>query len=150
MFFFLVDTENNYLILCQFGYFLSRIPFLRYLTSTFRGFDLDLRLLIFDLQKSSEVKNIPAIRDPTQDFLSDFYWHFPSISYRFWDIQHQIKVWPWPLTFKGHLRLKIFSPFESPYMTSYLTIYWHFLSISGVFRDIWLQRFKGLTLTSDL
>ena len=30
-------------------------------------------------------------------------------------------VWPWPLTFRGHLGSKIFSPFESPYMTSYLT-----------------------------
>ena len=117
---FFVDIENNHLILCQFGYFLSRIPFLRYLTSTFRGFDLDLWILIFDLQKSSEVKNIPDIRDPTQDFLSDFCWHFPSISYRFWDIQNQIKVWPWSLTFIVHLGLKIFSPFESPYMTSYL------------------------------
>ena len=31
------------------------------------------------------------------------------------------RVWPWPLTFKDHLRSKIFSSFESPYMTSYLT-----------------------------
>ena len=31
------------------------------------------------------------------------------------------RVWPWPLTFRGHRRSKIFSPFESPYMTSYLT-----------------------------
>ena len=31
------------------------------------------------------------------------------------------RVWPWPLTFKGHLRSKIFLPFERPYMTSYLT-----------------------------
>ena len=31
------------------------------------------------------------------------------------------RVWPWPLTFRGHLRSKIFSPFESPYMTSFLT-----------------------------
>ena len=31
------------------------------------------------------------------------------------------RVWPWPLTFRGHLRSEIFSPFESPYMTSYLT-----------------------------
>ena len=31
------------------------------------------------------------------------------------------RVWPWPLTFEGHLRSNIFSPFESPYMTSYLT-----------------------------
>ena len=31
------------------------------------------------------------------------------------------RVWPWPLTFRGHLGSKIFSLFESPYMTSYLT-----------------------------
>ena len=31
------------------------------------------------------------------------------------------RVWPWPLTFRGHQRSKIFSPFESPYLTSYLT-----------------------------
>ena len=31
------------------------------------------------------------------------------------------RVWPWPLTFRGHQRSQIFSPFESPYMTSYLT-----------------------------
>ena len=30
-------------------------------------------------------------------------------------------VWPWPLTFRGHLGSKKISPFESPYMTSYLT-----------------------------
>ena len=31
------------------------------------------------------------------------------------------RVWPWPLTSKGHLGSKIIIPFESPYMTSYLT-----------------------------
>ena len=31
------------------------------------------------------------------------------------------KVWPWPLTSKGLLRSKRFIPFESQYMTSYLT-----------------------------
>ena len=31
------------------------------------------------------------------------------------------RVWPWPLTFRGHPRSKIFSQFESPYMTSYRT-----------------------------
>ena len=30
-------------------------------------------------------------------------------------------VWPWPVTPKGHLGLKLFIPFESSYMTSYLT-----------------------------
>ena len=33
----------------------------------------------------------------------------------------KFRVWPWPLTPKGHLGLKNFIPFESPYMTSYLT-----------------------------
>ena len=31
------------------------------------------------------------------------------------------RVWSWFLTFRGHPRSKIFSPFESPYTTSYLT-----------------------------
>ena len=31
------------------------------------------------------------------------------------------RVWPWSLNFRGHQRSKMFSPFESPYMTSYLT-----------------------------
>ena len=31
------------------------------------------------------------------------------------------RVWPWPLTPKGHLGSQNFIPFESPYMTSYLT-----------------------------
>ena len=31
------------------------------------------------------------------------------------------KVWPWPLTPKGHLGSNFFIPFESPYKTSYLT-----------------------------
>ena len=31
------------------------------------------------------------------------------------------RVWPWPLNPKGHLRSKNYIPFESPYMTSYLT-----------------------------
>ena len=31
------------------------------------------------------------------------------------------RVWPWPLTPKGHLRSNKLIPFESPYMTSYLT-----------------------------
>ena len=31
------------------------------------------------------------------------------------------RVWPWPLTFRGHQSSKIFPPFESPYMTSYPT-----------------------------
>ena len=57
------------------------------------------------------------------DFLSNFHWHFLSISFRFRDnrLQSFLGVWPWPLTFRGHLGSKIFSPFGSPCMTSYLT-----------------------------
>ena len=33
----------------------------------------------------------------------------------------KFRAWPWPLTPKGHLGSKLFIPFESPYMTSYLT-----------------------------
>ena len=43
-----------------------------------------------------------------------------SISYRFSDIWFQ-RFQGLTLTLKGHLRSKIFLPFESPYMTSYLT-----------------------------
>ena len=50
------------------------------------------------------------------------------------------RVWPWPLTPKGHLGSKTFIPFESPYMTSYLTSMDKF-SISYRFRDIRLQSF---------
>ena len=42
-------------------------------------------------------------------------------------------VWPWPLTFRGHLWSKIFSLFERPYMTSYLTTMNTFFSSRTVF-----------------
>ena len=40
------------------------------------------------------------------------------------------RVWPWPLTPKSHLGWKKFIPFESPYMTSYLT-FMNTISLSG-------------------
>ena len=73
------------------------------------------------------------------DFLSNFYWHFLSISYRFRDIRLQ-SFQGLTLTFEGHQRSKIFPPFECPYMTSYLTSI-DTLSISYGFRDIRLQNF---------
>ena len=45
--------------------------------------------LTFDLQRSPGVKIIPNIRNPIHDFLSNFYWHFLSISYRSRDIRLQ-------------------------------------------------------------
>ena len=59
-------------------------------------------------------------RKPIHDFLSNFYWHFLSISNRFRDIWLQ-SFQGLTLAFRGHLRSKIFPPFESPYMNSCLT-----------------------------
>ena len=42
-------------------------------------------------------------------------------------------VWPWSLTFRGHLESKIFSPFERSYMTSYLASIDNFSLSSSVF-----------------
>ena len=76
--------------------------------STFRGHP---RSKIFSL-----------FEKPIYDFLSYFYRHLLSISYCFRDIRLQrFQGLTWPSTFRGHPRSKIFSPFESPYMTSYLT-----------------------------
>ena len=48
-----------------------------------------------------------------------FYWRFLSRTvFEIFDFK-VFRVWP--LTFKGYLRSKLFSPFESPYMISYLT-----------------------------
>ena len=58
------------------------------------------------------------------------------------------RVWPWPLTFRGHLRSKIFSPFESPYRTSYLTSIDTFYLVP--FSRYSILKFQGLTLTFDL
>ena len=41
------------------------------------------------------------------------------------------RAWPWHLTFRGHLRSKIFPPLESPYMASYLT------SIGTILNPFW-------------
>ena len=45
------------------------------------------------------------------------------------------RVWPWPLTPKGHLGSKNFIPLESPYMTSYLTSM-DIISLSGTVSEI--------------
>ena len=98
--------------------------------------------LTFGLRRSSEVQNISIIRKPIHDFLANFFWHSFSISYGFRDIRIQtfFRVWPWPLTFRGHWRTKICLPFETPCMTLYLTSV-DTLSILYRFRDIRLQSF---------
>ena len=60
------------------------------------------------------------------------------------------RVWPWPLIFGGHLGSKIFSPFGSPYRTSYLTSIDIFSLSRAVLEIFDFLSFQGLTLTFDL
>ena len=60
------------------------VPFSRYSTSNFQGFDLDFWIL-----KVIWGQRILAIWKPIFDLLFNFYWYFRSILYRFRDIWHQ-------------------------------------------------------------
>ena len=55
------------------------------------------------------------------------------------------KVWPWPLTPKGHLGSKNVIPFESPHMTSYLTSMDN-ISLSRTVFEIFDSNFLGFHL----
>ena len=55
------------------------------------------------------------------------------------------RVWPRPLTFKGHLGSKMFSLFESPYITSYLTSIDIFSLSCTVLEKIRVKNFQGQT-----
>ena len=48
----------------------------------------------------------------------------------------------WPLTFRGHLRSKIFSPFESPNMTAYLTFIYTFSLSHTVYEIFYFKVFR--------
>ena len=52
------------------------------------------------------------------------------------------RVWPWPLTFRGHLRSNIFSSFESPYMNFYLTSLYTFSLSRTVFEIFDIKVFR--------
>ena len=57
-----------------------------------------------------------------------------------------LRVWPWPLTPKGHLGVKKITIWKAIHDFLF-DFYWHHLSILYRSRDIRLQSFKGLTLT---
>ena len=59
------------------------------------------------------------------------------------------RVWPWPLTFRSHSRSKIFSTFQSSYMTFYLTSFDTFSLSRTVFEifDIKVLRVWSWPLT---
>ena len=52
------------------------------------------------------------------------------------------RLWPWPLTFKGHQKSKICSPFGSSYTTSYLTSIDIFCLSRTVFEEIRVKKFR--------
>ena len=94
------------------------VPFSRYSTSKFLGFDLDpWPLKVIWGQKISYYSKA-HIWLPIWLLWTPSLYLVPFSSYSTLKV---FRVWPWPLTSKGHLGSKDFIPFESPYMTSYLT-----------------------------
>ena len=94
------------------------VPFSRYSTSKFLGFDLDL----WPLEVTwGQTYSAPFESPYMTSYLTPIDTFSLSRSvFEIFDFK-VFRVWPWPLTFRGHLRSNICSPFESSYMTSYLT-----------------------------
>ena len=98
------------------------VPFSRYSTSKFLGFDLDLWPWPLTPKGHLGSKNVIPFENP---YMTCYLTSMDKISlsctfFEIFDFK-VFRVWPWPLTPRGHLRSKQFIPFESPYMTSYLT-----------------------------
>ena len=94
------------------------VPFQRYLTSKFLGFDLDF----WTLKVIWGSKNFILFESP---YMTSYLTSMDNISLsrtvsEIFDFK-VFRVWPWFLNPKSHLGSKKFIPFESPYMTSYLT-----------------------------
>ena len=91
----------------------------------FLGFDLDhwhLKVIWGQKFRCHSKTFLPFESPYINSYLTSMDTGHLSISYRFRNIRLQkFRVWPWPLTHKSHLGSKFFIPFESPYMTSYLT-----------------------------
>ena len=98
--------------------------------------------LTFNLQGSSEVKNISAIRKFIHHFLSNFHRHFLSISYRFREIRLR-SFQSLTLTFDPERSSGVKNSFTiRKFILHFLSnFYRHFLPISYRFRDFRLQSF---------
>ena len=81
---------------------------------------------------------------PARDHPLFLCWFWMCISTIDWNksVPQFLGVWPWPLTFTDHLRSKLFSPFESLYMTSYLTSIDNFSLSHTVFEIFDFKVFK--------
>ena len=122
------------------------VPFSKYSTSKFYGFDRDLWPLKVILGK----KKNHIIRKPIYDFLFDSYGQHLTISYRFQDIRLQ-SFQGLTLTFDPSRSsgVKQIYTIRKPIYDFLFDFYGQHLSISYRFRDIRLQHFQGLTLTFD-
>ena len=94
------------------------VPFSRYSTSKFLGFDLDL----WPLKVIWGQKKIIHLERP---YMTSYLTSMDTISlshtvFEIFDFE-VFRVWPWPLTPKGHLGSKKIITLERPYMTSYLS-----------------------------
>ena len=90
------------------------------MNSRFQWLDLDLWLFTFRGHLGSKI--FPPFESP---YMTSYLTSIDTLSlsrtvFEIFDFK-VFRVWPWPLTCRGHPRSKIFSQFESPYMTSYLT-----------------------------
>ena len=98
---------------------LSRKVF-SYLTSKFLGFDLELWPLEVTWELRSEICTLYESPYMTSYLTSIDTFSLSRTVFNIIDLKN-CRVWPWLLTFRGHLGSKIFPQFESPYTTFYLT-----------------------------
>ena len=100
-------------------------PVLNFLSNSFWHFLSVFEIFDFKLFRPLEEiwgNNFLTIRKLIHDFIDVFYLLFPLYRtiFEIFDFKH-FKVWPWRLIFRGHMMSKMFTSFENPSMTSYLT-----------------------------
>jgi hypothetical protein len=135
---FIVPFESLYFISIFYWHFSS----ISYLFEDIWLWSFKILTLTFNLQGSSEVKYISAIRKFIHHFLSNFHRHFLSISYRFREIRLR-SFQSLTLTFDPERSSGVKNIFtiRKPIHDFLSNFYRHFLSISYRFRDIRLQSF---------
>ena len=100
--------------------FYWHFPSISYLFKDIWLWSFEILTLTFNLQGSSKVKNMSAIRKSISNFYLTSIDTF-SVSRTVFEIFYFKVFMVWPLTFKGQTKSKIPSLFGSPYTTSYLT-----------------------------
>ena len=118
------------------------VPFSRYSTSKFLGFDLDLR----PLKVIWGTKNFIPFERP---YVTSYLTSMDTISlsrtvFEIFDFK-VFRVWPWPSTPKGHLGVEKFYTIRKAIYDFLFDFYGHHLSISYRSRDNAGQNFEGRT-----